>query len=1056
MPSLDATQQPSYHVKAADPSTAALAPLPETRHKYGSLKTGSFEVDSSHEAEGSHTSTMRWTQTSGGVSRPAVSNGILLETATAVSEESSERNGTWASRPIGVAQVYVQEAPADTAHLQASFASLSSPPHPHRWNTASAPQRSDIPTVGDELDESVSCPNSQGVEDEDGPSISTPPNANPELPDAALHPQPAPVITPAKKTPTSKKNTPLPISTFTPTRIRTARVSKTSPLSSHRKRIRLTPTRAGSGHVERAEESFGEEADPMPQRPKPRAVLDELLKARPGEMTGRGTEEEMEEIGPKEVIMDDHEGNDEDEVLDESLYLADGRRPDVPGATQRPVDTVSAGAEETSILVQQAEQALRPAPQEEQVENESPPTPVSDHPHHPFGSMQSSEPSPSLVSNLFTSSAQDFGEEESIPQYTFTATQSVNTADVLPPSSPAPDLPPRSSPPPSHSPIRSAGQTPLVKATAGAAVTAASASSTATAIPVHRRLGRVNPRIDIDDAPKPLGLTARLHDSLPGPFRKQTAKTTAPRTVAAPERIHHDMEPTQVDERPSSPLPVALIEGLPGDYLNTFVDDAPLSPPPEGHPSSPIRFVLPAPASSTHAALVVPSSPPTSPLPETKPNDAVSGANSADADIAEQTCTDESTLNFQPPSSPTTPRYRGKRTRHPTKKILDQINDKSYSEDSSPSPEDPDDYSFRPTDAKLAKVSSNLPILSNPKQKVTRRDKSTSIVGKLQEEVPQASDGESSSAPEDKEDYSYRPAVGAKRRLEKTRSNGRCTRASSTSTNSKHPVVKRIKLNAPKAGSTFNGSGASKAKSVVAKPHSPTPTTPLQILGYWGSLRSYFPGTVGERKGDRFHVDFADGTNKELPIDKMRLLELRKGDTVKATAHELQDSGAMDVAEMWDGITREVKVAIDGTVAGYIPLASLYIPEGTVKKHFGDRRVLPVHLGLDGADFPNDSASESLFAYKGFMITSNLRNSPAVHDLSDMIKRHGGRVMDDWQKLFERPNDGFGSTFKASDTAPFVIVHGGEGMKPKGVAALAAGIPCLASEFIADAVEKVG
>jgi hypothetical protein len=71
-----------------------------------------------------------------------------------------------------------------------------------------------------------------------------------------------------------------------------------------------------------------------------------------------------------------------------------------------------------------------------------------------------------------------------------------------------------------------------------------------------------------------------------------------------------------------------------------------------------------------------------------------------------------------------------------------------------------------------------------------------------------------------------------------------------------------------------------------------------------------------------------------------------------------------------------------------------------------------------------------------------------------MARKYGGRVVDDWPKLFDRPGDGFGSKLKGNE-APFVVVHGGESQKPKVLAALAAGIPCLVSDYIDDIGRKV-
>jgi hypothetical protein len=217
--------------------------------------------------------------------------------------------------------------------------------------------------------------------------------------------------------------------------------------------------------------------------------------------------------------------------------------------------------------------------------------------------------------------------------------------------------------------------------------------------------------------------------------------------------------------------------------------------------------------------------------------------------------------------------------------------------------------------------------------------------------------------------------------------------------------------------------------------------------------------------GSKFLVNFVDGHHKLLALDQMRLFELRKGDAVFSNG-DLRHEVNMQAVEAWHGDTRGVQVTIGDKIAGHIPLAALWMKKKTIEEHFDTRRILPKHLGLSAAEFePQDDSSnakvsrESLcLAGRSFLITSGSSSgNTSVNiqsEIGSMARKYGGRVVDDWPKLFDRPGDGFGSKLKGNE-APFVVVHGGESQKPKVLAALAAGIPCLVSDYIDDIGRKV-
>lgn len=330
--------------------------------------------------------------------------------------------------------------------------------------------------------------------------------------------------------------------------------------------------------------------------------------------------------------------------------------------------------------------------------------------------------------------------------------------------------------------------------------------------------------------------------------------------------------------------------------------------------------------------------------------------------------------------------------------------------------------------------------------------------------------GSSGTTPVDDEDNSYRPARshGLKRGRGKLLLN-RVTggsRASSTSTD-KNPPKKKAKGNAGVPITKTTKRKSREASKVDMEDDNGPENQPAelngqlevgkQILGYWKTATQYFAGTIQAQVDGGFHVQFYDGAQAVLPIDKLRLFDIREGDQVRTNETDKSKHGLCKVLAAYDGDPRGVRALIDDKIS-YIPLANLYIPNGIVKKEWADRLVEPAHLGLsDSVDLirsvPRSSAGLS---GKIFLVTINVKDSDSTirKALETGITSQGGKIASDWPELFEDSVDGFWSKLSTKD-APFLLVHGPEGAKPKTLAALAAGIPCISADYVAHMAHRV-
>ena len=330
--------------------------------------------------------------------------------------------------------------------------------------------------------------------------------------------------------------------------------------------------------------------------------------------------------------------------------------------------------------------------------------------------------------------------------------------------------------------------------------------------------------------------------------------------------------------------------------------------------------------------------------------------------------------------------------------------------------------------------------------------------------------GSSGTTPDDEEDDTYQPfgpkcIKGLTGRVMPPRAAGRSTRASSASTEQR--PRKRSKLKGSTGKRQPTDIGGSKAGlsgrdtrdaslSTAPSAHSEEPHQ-LQIMGYWKGSKQYFVGTVRRPLDGRFHVRFADGLEAEITIDQMRLFDIRPGDEIKSNERGASKK-SLKVVEAYDGGDRGIKVLSGPNETTYISLKYLCVPAAIINRDWNDRLVEPRQLGLaNSAELVRSGPKTSTgLSGKIFLITINEvdRDGAIRKPLEASIVAQGGRIAEDWTELFESSDDGFWSKLSTSCT-PFLLVHGPEGAKPKTLAALAAGIPCLSADFISHHAQRV-
>lgn len=360
--------------------------------------------------------------------------------------------------------------------------------------------------------------------------------------------------------------------------------------------------------------------------------------------------------------------------------------------------------------------------------------------------------------------------------------------------------------------------------------------------------------------------------------------------------------------------------------------------------------------------------------------------------------------------------------------------------DSSSTPDDPDDFSYRPA-VKTARVSRGT----------GRRGRraSTSIASAFSESkqmrVPSTSplstfsDSDKSLTPDDENDVTTRPLK--KQKLHNAEAKGAKTRTTSAT---------RTNLSSKK-----------KARHLIGKSRAATPPVVEdvnRVLASYGHY--YYPARIIEPSGLRYKVIYDDNEHRECAPDKLRKLILKRGDKLEAYGrHDLPTK--MEVLLDWDGNERGVKCASNGTMLGFVKLRFIRIRQQIIKQQFNDRLFAP----QIGAKSPTRSILRSpvknfvplVFEGMIFLILTGVEENSVEYEsksLSKLIEIRGGIVAKDWTQIFE-PDLHRGHFKRNLGRTPFVIPTGTRPlMTSTFMVALAKGIPVLSVKYVDAAIEE--
>lgn len=491
---------------------------------------------------------------------------------------------------------------------------------------------------------------------------------------------------------------------------------------------------------------------------------------------------------------------------------------------------------------------------------------------------------------------------------------------------------------------------------------------------------------------------------------------------------------------------------------------APVNPSSSHQPSQPLQ-----PLTSEPERPFDPSTPPPAPESSDRPEDPPSIVSPPSFNPVTDVYNVPEGSIFRAPKPKPSPRKYGGRGR--------RVSVEPYESDSSSSaPEDPDDETFKnvETQAVSPPLSPPPPLppaktpaaaRKPPSSKPAPRSRQPSSItssrlpgrGKRKQLSPGAElSDSSSSAPEDQEDYSYRPTIKAQAKAQaaakvksrsgspprkKTKAAPRSSRTSTSSHLSTPPKTASRPVSRAASRAVSTGRGASVATDVDPA------ESAIRVLALWNKTKEYFAGTIVGQSSRGYRIKFDDNCSGTVAPDKVRLLHLRPGDPV----YDGTDPAEYRVAEEFNCTGTVVDVLNVKGKPYKIAVIRLVVQPRDITSAFDDRKVPQAFVD---AQFPiaasRQSTASAAFAGKAFLLTGTDPKMD-LDSLKQRIERHGGEIIPTWDAPFRITSTDYTITTPA---VPFTLQIGDKCiMTPKIMASLGAGIPLLSAHYIDAAID---
>ena len=278
-------------------------------------------------------------------------------------------------------------------------------------------------------------------------------------------------------------------------------------------------------------------------------------------------------------------------------------------------------------------------------------------------------------------------------------------------------------------------------------------------------------------------------------------------------------------------------------------------------------------------------------------------------------------------------------------------------------------------------------------------------------------------------------------------------------------------------GITPQRGGSKRIRSLPGSLRDITQNDCTRVFARWPLCRHFYAGSVHSRspvQSDLYVVRFDDGTECPVPISDLRRIELEEGDEVFIIGYK--QSGRVAAVDRWD-TEGYVRVQVDTGGELDVKAVSIKIHESVIDKDWEERHVhdnsictLLQAQGLNASTSKstavNGTSTSKFLKRIGFVVTMK---SAAAGDqdrtrIFDLIKNNGGKVVEDWANVFpfsptqtDRNWVAHRADVKHKDSGlqTVFLLADEPNQKPKYLAALALGIPCVSTKWLLACHEQV-
>ncbi|KAF8746093.1 hypothetical protein AX14_000154 [Amanita brunnescens Koide BX004] len=303
--------------------------------------------------------------------------------------------------------------------------------------------------------------------------------------------------------------------------------------------------------------------------------------------------------------------------------------------------------------------------------------------------------------------------------------------------------------------------------------------------------------------------------------------------------------------------------------------------------------------------------------------------------------------------------------------------------------------------------------------------------------------------------------------------------AKASVTRRKGPTMKGMK-SAAGAAKTAPTKQIKRLRSTTTSSVKSVAAEPTRVFGLWRQDGHFYSGTIHILQPDnRFLVKFDDATEAAIPVEQMRLRELRVGDDILLPMR-LRSSKVISLSKAADDIVIvETERGIEEAEISNVRIASRTVKAAWKDRCLAFEDVVPAVPSIKTSESPalsgeslanaqsNKSARKKFLTKTGLVVSlsaGNANREKEKESLISTIRNNGGVVLDDWTSVIRMEGKHMVNNNRwvlnrdevkwsgKDDIDRVFLLADDSSQKPKFLMAIGLGIPCLSMNWLQDSI----